>query len=171
MPASRHFGLSSWGMLNLVHRKKGTHTQGDYQLLNGSVVARRINVKRFTFSHFSQMITPYHPCGPPHTYPATSSSNTTHFAQFFPLVCGLFVSLCTYTLLIKQPAKCLHSKILERPEQKSNRPTGAATFYSKCHYLSLSIYPLHHHGQRASGNHLNLIHGRSKVIISHSQRD
>lgn len=31
-------------------REKG-HTQSDYQPLNGSVVARRINVIRFTFKH------------------------------------------------------------------------------------------------------------------------
>lgn len=166
-----HACLSTLGVVIMRHvepgaqKERDTHTQGDYQLLNGSAVARRINVTRFTFSHFSQIITPYHHCEPPHTYPATSVSNAPHFAHFFPLVCGLFVSLCTYTPLFKQPAKCLNSKILEKPEKRSNWPTGIAMFQSKRRSLSVSIYPLHRHGKRTSGKHLNLIHGRSSHIL------
>lgn len=152
-------------MLNLVHRRKG-HAQGDYQLLNGSVVARRINVTRFIFSHFSQTITPYHTCEPSHTYPATSVSNTTRLAHFFPLVCGLFVSFCTYTPLFKQPAKCLNSKILERPEQKSNRPTGLCNILVQmllliCQHLSAppsrptcKWEPSKSHAREVKGHHL-----------------
>lgn len=36
-----------------LEMERGMHnTHSDYQLLNGSVVARRINLKRFPFSHF-----------------------------------------------------------------------------------------------------------------------
>ncbi len=35
-----------------MERRCEEHTQSDHRLLNGSVVAKRINVAKFTFSHF-----------------------------------------------------------------------------------------------------------------------
>lgn len=132
-------------------------------MLNGSVVARRINVTRFTFRHLLHGIPTNHPCGLPHT----SVGNTTRSAHFSPLVCFLFVSFYSHFPL---PPKCLCSKILERLQYNSNWPVGGATFYAKCHSLSISIHPVHHHGQHASENCLQLTPEMSKGLMQRRGR-
>lgn len=109
IPASRHFGLSSWGMLNLEHREKKlvrdeekVYRTGQNKIicLNGSSLTRRINVTRFTFTYLEQ-------AGTCHIH--TSVNDNTHSAPFSPLVCFVFEHVLT-----SEPSSCNHPKMFKQ---------------------------------------------------------
>ncbi len=126
MPASRHLGLSSWGMLNLEQReRKEKHTQSDYQLLT-----RRINVNFYI--HPFLIVTHHYPCGPPQRNATTDTSVFLLWDPFWHTAPSLL-----------QTPKYGYNKILKRLLQNSNWPIGDATFMQNIFFcLSASLFSI-----------------------------